>query len=72
MAGKKKRTDHDAVIGKLVWRAYLRNMFYVVLVLSIWTWWARGFYVALGAGSVLYVFFVLVGLVAGKMDHFKK
>jgi hypothetical protein len=64
--------NDKAAVGKFFWRAYLRNMFYVVSFLSILAWWVRGFYVALVAGSILYGFFVLLGWVAHRMDGFNR
>jgi hypothetical protein len=63
--------NDKAAVDKFLWRAYLKNMFYIVSFLSILSWWARGFYVAIVAGSILYGFFVLIGWVAHKMDGFK-
>jgi hypothetical protein len=48
--------NDKAAVDKFLWRAYLKNMFYIVSFLSILSWWARGFYVAIVAGSILYGF----------------
>lgn len=59
--------DEQSVL-RYIRRVHLRNLFFLVLLLSLAAWWKRGFWVALVSGAALYGFFVLLFVLADRVD----
>lgn len=62
--------NDERSVRKFIRGSQLRSLFYIVFILSLVSWWKRGFLVALIAGSALYGFLVLMLLIGERIDIF--